>query len=190
MENNNNDAPQKPGSQETAKNLLLSLLLVALIIGSFWLSYHIGKRFLFTAKRIPEPKIEIAIPEPPEPPAAPAVKPDKEIKQTDEASKKAVKPKAPTVAKTTKTAEAPKKTASKTTTASKQYYKVQAGFFTNKSNALNLIKKLTTQGFSTYLRKLSNGWRVQVGAFKTKTQALSLQRSLGTKGFNSTIIYE
>jgi cell division protein FtsN len=182
MDKNTNDATQKSSFQEIIKNLILSLLLIALIVGSFWLSYHIGKRFLFPAKRIPEPKIEIAIPEPPAPPV-PAVETKKEVQKVEEAAKKPVETKVTKVAKTTKAADA-------SMPAGKHYYKVQAGFFTNKSNALSLIKKLTTQGFSTYLNKLSKGWRVQVGAFKTKSQALSLQRSLGTKGFESTIVYE
>ena len=70
------------------------------------------------------------------------------------------------------------------------YYKVQAGVFSSKADALSLSSELNANGFETFVRKTSQGWRVQVGAFQKKSQAESLRNSLSAKGFTATVFYE
>ena len=71
-----------------------------------------------------------------------------------------------------------------------KYYKVQAGYFKNKSNAYSLAKKLKQAGFEYYLKKMNNGWRVQVGAYYKRYPAEVLQKNLKAKGFESLLVYE
>jgi hypothetical protein len=171
--------PSKSRFSGFLKSLLLLLLLVALILGSFWISFNLGKRLLVPVKKPAPARIEVPIPEPP-PSLAGLQRIEDLTKEAKPVAKPAAKPaaKAPVSAKVC----APQKPC--------QYYKVQAGFFVNKDNALNLAKKLQSNGFGTFLKKFKNGWRVQVGAFSSKARALQLQKSLKAKGFDSTLIYE
>ena len=180
------EAPKrKSGFLGFVKNFILFLLLAGIIIASFWVSFLLGKRILVPVKKIPEPRIEIAIPEPP--PSIAALQEFEEVLEKEKAESPQV-----TVGKTEpKRVEEPNTT--KETGYSQsgtQYYKVQAALYADKGRALELAQRLDASGFATYLKKANAGWRVQVGAFKKKSHALHLQRSLKIKGFESKIIYE
>lgn len=158
------------------RNFLIFLVLIGVVASSFWISFQLGKRILIPIKKIPERRIEVAIPEPP-----PSIKALQELERimTPEAGKK--KPAAVAV----------KPVPVKKTMAIKPvYYKVQAGVFVDKVNAQALADKVRASGFEVYLKKISTGWRVQVGAFRSKSEAEALQNALIGKGFKSRIIYE
>ena len=154
---------------EVARNLLIFLLLAGVIAASFWLSFLLGRRILAPVKKMPQEKIEMAIPEPPESIAG--------LQAIEEVEAVIEKPK-----------PAPQKKSYPRT--SGRYYKVQAGYFNVKSNAYNLAKKLRLSGFETYIKKIGRGWRVQVGAFRGKTRAQNLKSALRAKGFEAAIVYE
>lgn len=164
---------RKSGFAGLIKNLLLFLLLAGVIVASFWISFHLGKRILVPVKKIPEHKIEVAIPEPPPSIAA--------MQSLEEVSP-------PAVEKPEPKPEPEPELEPKVET--KHYYKVQAGVFSQKNNAVEFAKKLRASGFETYIKKVCKGWRVQVGAFSKKARAQHLQNTLKAKGFKSIVIYE
>ncbi len=178
---------QKGGFLGIIKSVLLFVLLIGIIVSSFWVSFLLGKRILVPVKKIPERRFEVVAPVGQPTPAALQRLEEVMLEEEERAAaqEEAVAEKTEPV----KTAE-PKPVAEKPSTGSKHYYKVQAGVFSDRENALALAERLQTNGFATYTKKVTNGWRVQVGAFYKKSQAQHLQSSLSTKGFESTIIYE
>lgn len=153
------------------KNLFVALLLVGIVVGSFWISYLIGKKMLVPVKPLPKRVIP-----------TPSITPEEVLKEVTTPPPPKIE-----VAKEETKAPSPKPAV----TEKLHYYKVQAGVFKTKTEALSLAKKLDSSGFPTFVRKLENGmWRVQVGAFKTRNRAEILQGQLKTKGYSSTIIYE
>lgn len=167
---------RKSGFLGFIKNFLLFILLIGIIVSSFWVSFLLGKRILVPVKKMPKQRFEVAVPESRPSPAA--------LQRLEEVMIDEVKKDASPVA----VAEAEPKKVIKP--GAEHYYKVQAGVYSNMSNAEEFAKKLQTRGFATYIKKVSKGWRVQVGAFYKKAHALHLQNSLSAKGFESTIIYE
>ncbi|MEE8638070.1 MAG: SPOR domain-containing protein [Candidatus Margulisiibacteriota bacterium] len=166
---------RKSGFAGLIKNLLLLLLLAGVIVASFWISFHLGKRILVPVKKIPERRIEVAIPEPPPSIAA--------MQRLEEVMIEELEKEEPAEVVVAKPKPKPKAGAI-------HYYKVQAGVFSEKNNAIGFAKKLRASGFETYIKKVSKGWRVQAGAFFKKAQALHLQNSLNAKGFKSVIVFE
>lgn len=167
------------------KNLLVLVILITVILGSFWISFNLGKKLLMPVKKTTLSKIDVQIPEPPAS-IAHLQKLDKIINGTKEA-----RVAAKIVDTTTTTLAKPvSRNVVGYTGASGQYYKVQAGYFKQLDNALNLSRQLKANGFETYVRKINNGWRVQVGAFRSKKWAQQLQRSLKTRGFDSVLVFE
>jgi len=192
------------------KNVLVFIVLFLVVIGSFWISFQLGKRLLLPATR-GEEKIKADIPPPP------AALQALQKKGTPEAMAAARKPKLsldlPVVNRTAeavkaerpiaRVAAAPaikaptkKKAAVKTAARSPQvapnghYYKVQAAYFKNVKNAVRLADKIKASGFETYVKKVSGGFRVQTGAFRTRAEAGALVVRLKEKGFSSVIVYE
>lgn len=187
--NNFTEIPKRGGGFfGFVKNFLVFVLLIGVIVGSFWISFNLGRRILVPTKKLPQRRIQIEIPEPP----AEIAGLQKLEDVADKVIEKASVQKAP-VKKKTVSKPIPKQTTIKKTVAaapSGHYYKVQAGVFNNKNNAVSLSKKLNASGFANFIRKLNSGWRVQAGAFRTKNRALVLQQLLTSKGFTSSLIYE
>ncbi|MCU0641700.1 MAG: SPOR domain-containing protein [Candidatus Margulisbacteria bacterium] len=162
------------------KNLLTFLLLLLVVIASFWVSFQLGRRILMPAKKLPGPPvIEAPVPETPE-------------------SIKALQRLQAAIS-----GESQKKTAVKAKLVSRQivrkpvcrrarsgYYKVQAGWFTDRSLASDLSGRVKAAGFETYVRKVNGGWRVQAGAFWTRKKAEALRQQLIAKGFKPQVIFE
>jgi hypothetical protein len=163
------------------KHLVVFVLLVGVIVASFWVSFSLGKRLLVPVKKMPGRQIEVAIPEPPA--SVAALQEFEEIILEEKEEEVQPEPSKPQPAKP----EVVKKRASPPDT---KYYKVQAGVFGSKTNASDLAKKLRASGIDTFIRKVSQGWRVQAGAYMSKKWALNQQHKLKAKGFESRIIYE
>ena len=173
------------------KNIFVGLLLVGIVVGSFWVSFLIGKKVLVPPIKnlptfeIPAPKaisrsdIEKATPVNEEP-----VIQEREIKGTE------VKAKLP---KPIAVKSASKPAAIKTPVAQSKgikYYKVIVGTFKAADEANALVKSLKGKGFQSYVKKLSGLYRVQAGAFDTKDKANPLVVKLKGKGFTPAIIIE
>jgi cell division septation protein DedD len=183
MENPNKDFDPPPSRHidipkskekymKALKNVILFFLLVVLILGSFWVSFHLGRRILTPIKKAPA-RIEIPITEPP-----PSIAGLQSLEDLKLEEKELVVP-----------AEEPEPVRAAPTTG-QHHYKVQAGYFHNKDNALSLAAKLEAKGFSTYVPKKGQGWRVQVGAYASESYARIQQKALKNKGFDAIIIYE
>jgi len=181
------EIPRKNNFLTLVKNLFVLVILIVVILGSFWISFNLGKKLLMPVKKTAPGKIDVSIPEPPAS-IAHLQKLDKLITPTKEA-----KSDTRVIVSTTTTltlARRPVQPVVGYTGATGQYYKVQAGYYKELDNALNLSKRLKIQGFETFVRKINSGWRVQVGAFRSKKWAQQLQRSLKTRGFDSVLVFE
>ena len=163
------------------KSILIFLVLAAVVVGSFWISFQLGRRLLTPVKKIPEQKIEVPIPEPPA-----SIKSLQRLQEimSKEAAKKGPKCLPRKVAR----AKAPSR--AKAAAAGGQYFKVQAGWFADKAKAQELGEKVKAGGFDVFIKKVGGGWRVQAGAYRTRSQAEALRRKLAGKGFDSTLIHE
>ena len=72
------------------------------------------------------------------------------------------------------------------------YYTVQVGSFSSASNANNLVRKLTQQGYPAYLEELKTAdsriaYRVRVGKFSLRQQAEALESKLSQEGYPTKI---
>ena len=71
------------------------------------------------------------------------------------------------------------------------YYTVQAGSFANRTNADNLARKLTDQGYSVYVEELPLQdkvmYRVKVGKFNNRQEALELEAKLSREGYPTKV---
>lgn len=176
------DIPQENHALILIRNIVILIILIAIILISFWLSFNLGKKLLMPVKKKPIERIEVTIPEPP--PSIAAMQADlatqEAIDVEEERTPVTIKPRRGKVVKTY------------TAAVSGRYWKVQAGLFSNKSDALALERRLKAAGFDTYVvKKIDSGkWRVQIGAYESKQWAEKLRRSLTAKGFDSTLVYE
>ncbi|MFA6549647.1 MAG: SPOR domain-containing protein [Candidatus Margulisiibacteriota bacterium] len=127
---NLNPAPKIPSNLPgSIKNIFLLLILVLVVIASFWISFKLGERILVPTKKQSDLKIKVAIPEPP--PSIAGLQ--KAGIVTPEAVKKVTW--APVCA--------PRKTSG--------LYKVQVGAFKNKSNAQKLLRTLKAKGIDAVI---------------------------------------
>lgn len=182
------------------KNFFIGLLLIGIVVGSFWISFLIGKKVLVPPVKnlptleIPAPKaispldLEKATPVKEEP-----LIHEREIKPVAAKTAIAVK-KAP--AKTAITAPAIKSqtaAVTKKTAAAKKpikYYKVIVGTFKTAAEAQELANSLKEKGFASFIKSISGIFRVQAGAFDTKEKAVPLVVRLKAEGFSPAIIME
>jgi cell division septation protein DedD len=182
------------------KNIFIGLLLVGIVVGSFWISFLIGKKVLVPPIRnlptydipVPAPKavskmeIEKAALIKEEP-----VFSEKEIKATDVKAglPKPVAASKVTAAKKTAAAKpAVKKPAAKQKAAN--HYKVIVGANKSAAEADALIKSLKAKGFRSYVKMISGLYRIQAGAFESKEKANPLVVELKKKGFTPTVVVE
>jgi N-acetylmuramoyl-L-alanine amidase len=164
---------RRRGFIEFVKNIFVGLLLIGIVIGSFWVSFLIGKRVLVPVKPLATAEllpIEESIPFEEEI-EFPVVLATPEESFVSEVPSKKVEPKPEPLEKI-------------------RYYKVQAGLFETKTEAQALVRELKEKGFTSFIREVDSASRVQAGAFRTKDRAQVLVDQLKAKGFNSDIIYE
>jgi hypothetical protein len=189
------------------KNIFIGLLLVGIVVGSFWISFLIGKKVLVppiknlptfevpVPKTISKAEIEKATPVKEEP-----IIQEREIKAIEVKAKlpkpvsvkKVQKAKKTAAVKTVAKAAAAKpaiKTPVEQTTGVK-YYKIIVGTYEIVDEANALVSSLKSKGFQSYVKKVSGLYRVQAGAFDVKEKASPLVVKLKEKGFTPTIIVE
>jgi cell division septation protein DedD len=186
------------------KNVFIGVLLVAIVVGSFWVSFLIGKKVLVppvknlqtfdvgTPKAISMNDIEKATPVQGEP-----IIQEKEVKevQVKAGLPKSVAPQKLAAAKKTASAlkAAKSRSAIKTPIAKMKgakHYKVIVGTYKTPAEANVLVATLKQKGFKSYVKTLSGLYRVQGGAFDSKAKASPLVVKLKKKGFTPTVIVE
>jgi hypothetical protein len=182
------------------KNVFLGLLLVGIVVGSFWVSFLIGKKVLVPPVKnlqtfeIPVPKTlsqtDIDQAEPANIDNSPI--PEREIKPGENTKKPAVaktavkKPVSKPVA-----AKVPVKAAVKTVAAKPgQLYKVVVGTYGTVSKASKVSTDLKVKGFSSFVKRSGKFFRVQAGAFDTKEKASPLVSKLKAKGYTPALVLE
>jgi N-acetylmuramoyl-L-alanine amidase len=185
------------------KNIFVGLLLVGIVVGSFWISFLIGKKVLVPPiKNLPT--FEIPAPKPIsklEIEKATLVKEEPVIKER-EINAAQVKAKLPKPIEVNKALTAKKVNLAKTAavmpaiktpiakTTGMKYYKVIIGTYKTAAEANDLVRSLKEKGFQSYVKKLMGLYRVQAGAFDKKEKAGPLVVKLKNKGFIPTIIVE
>lgn len=187
----------------------LVILVIVLVIGSFWVSFYIGKKILTPKKMLPEmsgfetkldeQKSELPkffIPEKKVSKVALTEK-KKEVVKKDpffpEKKKKVTKKVIKTVAvkPVKKESAATAKTKAVVTETEAKLFKVQVMVVDSKDKALEEMKKLEAKGMEVYANDTGDGkFSVQAGAFKNKANALKIVNDLKAKGFSGKIISE
>ncbi|MBQ8185196.1 MAG: N-acetylmuramoyl-L-alanine amidase [Lachnospiraceae bacterium] len=67
------------------------------------------------------------------------------------------------------------------------YYRVQAGAFSNRENAENLLQMLLADGLPAFMIYEDGLYKVQVGAFALLTNAINMERRVRELGYNTYI---
>ncbi|MBU1616938.1 MAG: SPOR domain-containing protein [Candidatus Margulisbacteria bacterium] len=175
--------PKKNRFSGWLRSLLVFIVLVALIAGSFLISFQLGKKILFSVKK-PMRESKTMVLEPP-PSYEALVKLEKALragsKEKPAVKKKSVKRYRRTAYRSTRSVAARR---------SGTYYKVQIGPFRSLTEAkyhLELVKK---RGFDAFLKKYGSYWKIQAGAYKSLKTAKQQQQLLLKKEFKSKIIIE
>jgi len=165
------------------RSLLVLVFLIIVVVASFRISFYLGQKMLFPAKRSPD-KIVVPVPEPPA--SIKALQRLQEVMSGEVKTKpcpaKAVRQPVRTN-RTEKPARhwAPRRSG---------YYKVEAAVYADKGTAAELASKIAAKGFSVFVKKVAGGWRVQVGAYKTRSGAEAQQRQLSGQSIQARIIFE
>lgn len=195
---------RKKKSSISFKGVGVVFLIVALVIGSFWLSFLIGKRIMSPMKQLPKaqmPGIETyKVPEglpvydapKSEVTAPPEEKmPEKAVPMPPKPVKKVVIKKDPFFAKKKEAAKEKAKKAKAETVkaASEILYKVRTAIAGSKEKAVTIGKELKEKGFDEiFVYDLGSGkYSVQVGVFRKKENAEKMLKDLKTKGFDANI---
>jgi hypothetical protein len=184
------------------KNIFVGLLLVAIVVGSFWVSFLIGKKVLVPPIKnlptfeSPAPRtvsrmdIEKAAPVREEPAIS-----EKEVKETEI---KAGLPKPVSASKVAAAKKIVPQTLHKTAAAKKSavktkggnHYKVIVGANKSAAEADALVKSLKAKGYRSYVKMASGQYRIQAGAFESREKANPMVVELRKKGFTPTVIIE
>jgi cell division protein FtsN len=184
------------------KNILMTLLLVALVVSSFWISFSIGKKMLTPVRKLPSAylvtpeatpglpiidnqKVSIEVdglnvPIPPPPP----------IKNIPEPQANPMPLPAPIVPAAAPAITSHPKALKKTTAmpaALSGKYVVQTGLFSKKSNAQNLINGLAEKGFEGRIEKAGKYLRVVVGDNLSLSTASEWRDRLVEAGFEAQL---
>ncbi|MBU0574377.1 MAG: SPOR domain-containing protein [Candidatus Margulisiibacteriota bacterium] len=163
------------------KNILLVVLLIAIIVASFWVSFLVGKQMLSPVKQNPlrgetSPLVE------------------SEDKMTFEVVTETIvsgettskvqpeKTKIPEV----KEKVVPAKTVARAPAAS-AVYKVQAGAFSSYTNAVNLKDTLLSSGYPAVVEKSGGLWKVKIGPYYSYASARSSAERLTAKGYEAIV---
>lgn len=179
------DFPEKTETKRVSflwlKNVFVFLVLIGVVVASFWISFQLGKRILTPANKLPPPRIDVAIPEPP--PSIMAMQKLQEIISSE--AKAEVR-----VPKVEKRAARVRRAPVTVSSGESHYYKIEAGLYGVDSQAKELADQVKAAGFDVFVKKVNSSWRVQAGAFKTRDEATAVSEELFKKGFKSKVIYE
>mgnify|MGYP001584054160 CR=1 FL=1 len=153
-------------------NFLWIAAAIALIIGSFWISFLFGRRVLLPIRKTNNPEIVKTI-------SVPVMEVPKEKLPLEQ--KKIVVPDEP------KTGRKDGENSNRVVLA--KLFRVQIAKSFKKDDAINLMKDLQAKGFDVFAKNLYNeNWIVQIGAFKDKGKALKVIRDLKSKGISNKIL--
>lgn len=172
--------------QRILSNILWICGSIALIIGSFWLSFLMGRRILVPIKQQPQKVQEIRKIIPLKEPIV--SEPIKEKVTSKNKIQPLIKQKVnikriviPVAKKISIKKESPVITDS--------LYRVQIAQLYDKDAAIGLMKELQKKEFDVFARDSGNGkWYVQIGAFKDKIKARKVIADLKSKGLENQLV--
>jgi len=177
------------------------LILILVVIASFWLSFSIGKKLLNPPKRmaemnlIQEPKIYENMPFFASTGEVLSEKYTPEVISEDVVAEKPylqeepenIEPK---VEEKPKQKKEPKQPSVEPSHFAKKFYKIISGTFPSRSDAEALASNIKTAGFECFIKASGANWIVQSGAYVKKDGADTLSDTLKEKGFESKIVFE
>jgi len=164
------------------KSILVFIVLLGIVLASFIVSFQLGKKILMPSKKAPE-KITATIPEPP-----PSLKSLQKL-QAIMSAETSVKP-AKLAAKRHRKHHYRRALLAYRPSARGHYYKIEAGLFSDKTQADALGEKMKASGIAIYLKPVGGSWRVQAGAYRTKGMAEKQKAELASKGYTSKVVFE
>ncbi|NQU18152.1 MAG: SPOR domain-containing protein [Candidatus Saganbacteria bacterium] len=159
------------------KKLLLIVFLIAIIGGSFWVSFLVGKQMLVPSNKLPSklipPQIKTDL--------VPSLSSGLSIEVTTSSSGKV------SVSKPVKTKTVSTKIKPKIKQTKSGQYKVQAGVFKSYSNSKKQIANLKRKGFNAYSSKYGKYWYVYAGSYNSRSSANKLAASIKSAGFDAVV---
>lgn len=186
--------------RQILSNILWICGSIAMIIGSFWLSFLIGRRILVPIKQPPQKVQEIRKVIPIREPMATI--PNKEFLAAFAPINKKTALQKPI--KTKRKAQTPRKISIKSIVVpvaqkapikkenppiAESLYRVQIARLYDKDAAIGLMKELQKKEFDVFARDSGNEkWYVQIGAFKDKIKAKKVIADLISKGFENQLV--
>lgn len=147
------------------KNILLIIVLIGIVIASFWVSFLIGQKLLTPTKKLPT---KYLIPEEP-----PLIPPSITL-EVETAGKKQVISRPRTEEKVKEKVRGGP-------------WVVQVGAFSKLANAAALVKQLKAKGFTARRVKVGLWWRVYAGGFATAAEAKIYKSRLLSAGFEGIL---
>jgi cell division septation protein DedD len=157
------------------KNILLSIMLLGVIVLSFWISFLIGKQMLIPVKKIPTGYLitgEATLP--------PPLSPEKISLEVE-----TVKTAPLSESKTTKPAYT--KTTVKKAEPTEEIYYIQSGLFSSKANAQKLVSDLKAKGYEASFKKAGKFYKVTAGEGLTLSEAKSQAAQIKASGFEAIV---
>lgn len=148
------------------RNILLIILLIGIVIASFWVSFLIGQKMLTPTKKLPT---KYMIPE-----EAPLISPSITLEVE-------------TVGKKSKPTTKKSRIEVREKVEEGGPWVVQVGAFSKSANAMVLVKKIKSKGFSARQAKVGSLWRVYAGGFQTAAEAKEYQSRLLSAGFEGIV---
>lgn len=156
------------------RNILLIILLIGIVVLSFWVSFLIGQKMLTPVRKLPT---KYLIPE-----EAPVI-PSSITLEVETVGKKAKSAKRMVISRPRVKVEAEPKVEA----ATGGVWVVQVGAFSKSANAAVLVKQLKAKGFSARQTKVGALFRVYAGGFLTAAEAKQYQSRLLGAGFEGIV---
>jgi cell division septation protein DedD len=150
------------------RNILLIIVLIGIVIASFWVSFLIGQRMLTPTKKLPT---KYMIPE-----EAPIIPPSLTL-EVETVSKKPA-----TVSRKVQTTKP-----NEVKVGVGGPWVIQVGAFSRSANAAALVKQLKAKGFIARYVKVGTLFRVYAGGFMTAAEAKQYQSRLLSSGFEGIL---
>lgn len=179
------------------KNLFIFLVLVAVIAGSFWISFLLGKNILSPVKK--PPTIELVGSKEPDVleqlgkvtfevealTSSLGLTADAKSKDKDDVAVDYMEPKISSKHPSKKASPAPTEKA-QASVSNKNGFEIQNGLFALKSNATSLVQSIRKLGYEVQMLKTPKYYRVFTTA-STMSDAKQISKILREKGFEAQI---
>lgn len=189
---------KKDRTKLSVRGLVFVLVVILLVICSFWISFLVGRKLLTPENQIKELEQlghveEVELPKHVTPEKKPArkiepVPPVMPVIEEPVPAPAIVKPavKKPAKAKAVKRPVPAEEEVSEPV--SSGLYTVRAGSAGNKEDAVNMVEKLRADGIEAFQKESGGTYVIQAGVFRSKANAQKLVDELEAKGYKAKIV--